>query len=72
MPQKSKEKEKSEISFEDAIKRLEEISGDLENGKAPLGESLKLFEEGIGLVSECKKQLDDAEQKVKLLTGKEE
>ena len=72
MLQKSKEKEKSEISFEDAIKRLEEISGDLENGKAPLGESLKLFEEGIGLVSECKKQLDDAEQKVKLLTGKEE
>ena len=72
MPQKGKEKEKSEISFEDAIKRLEEISGDLENGKAPLGESLKLFEEGIGLVSECKKQLDDAEQKVKLLTGKEE
>lgn len=57
-----------EISFENAIERLEEIVRALENGKEPLDSSLKLFEEGVALVSVCKKQLDTAEQKVKLLT----
>ncbi len=57
-----------ELSFEEAIKRLEELVSALENGKAPLDESLRLFEEGVALVSACKKQLDEAEQKVKLLT----
>lgn len=77
MPAKSKaaataeSTEKKEISFEDAIKRLEELVAELENGKAPLGESLKLFEEGIALVAECKNQLDEAEQKVRMLTGSE-
>ena len=59
--------EKKEISFEQAISRLEEIVKDLENGNASLDSSLKLFEEGVKLVSECKKQLDTAEQRVKLL-----
>ncbi len=60
--------ENKELSFEEAIARLEELVSALENGKAPLDESLKLFEEGVALVAGCKKQLDDAEQKVKLLT----
>ncbi len=60
--------ENKELSFEEAIKRLEELVSALENGKAPLDESLKLFEEGVMLVSACKKQLDEAEQRVKLLT----
>ncbi len=57
-----------ELSFEQAMARLEELVSALENGKAPLDESLKLFEEGVSLVAGCKKQLDEAEQKVKLLT----
>ncbi|MBR2474361.1 MAG: exodeoxyribonuclease VII small subunit [Clostridia bacterium] len=61
------EKKNKEISFEDATARLEEIVKALESGNAPLDESLKLFEEGIKLVSSCKKQLDNAEQRVKLL-----
>ena len=61
------EKKNKEISFEDATARLEEIVKSLESGNAPLDESLKLFEEGIKLVSSCKKQLDNAEQRVKLL-----
>ncbi len=60
--------EKKELSFEEAIARLEELVTALENGKAPLDESLKLFEEGVKLVAGCKKQLDEAEQKVRLLT----
>ena len=64
-------KNNAEISFEDAISRLEKLVSELENGKAPLAQSLKLFEEGIALVSECKKQLDEAEQKVRMLTRSE-
>lgn len=67
----NKENTDNEVSFEDAINRLEELVSELENGKAPLAQSLKLFEEGIALVSDCKKQLDEAEQKVKMLTGSE-
>lgn len=56
-----------EISFEAAMLRLEEIVKALEDGKAPLDTSLALFEEGVGLVAMCKNQLDNAEQKVKIL-----
>ena len=59
--------QKKELAFEQAIQRLEEITKALENGKEPLDSSLKLFEEGVALVASCKKQLDQAEQKVKLL-----
>ena len=57
-----------ELAFEQAIARLDEIVKQLEGGNAPLDASLKLFEEGVGLVAACKKQLDAAEQRVKFLT----
>ena len=55
------------LSFEDAMKRLEEIAGKLENGKATLDESLALYEEGIALVRLCNDQLTNAEQKLRIL-----
>ena len=58
------------VSFEQAMGRLEEIVRRLEQGDAPLEESLALFEEGTRLVKQCSAQLDKAEQKVsKLLAG---
>jgi len=57
-------------SFEESLTRLEEIVRHLENGDLPLNESIKLFEEGTGLVSDCTELLDKAEQKVvKLVKG---
>ncbi len=56
-----------EITFEEAMVRLEEIVKALEDGKAPLDTSLALFEEGVKLVAECKSRLDNAEQRVKVL-----
>ena len=38
------------LSFEEAIKRLETIVHRLEAGNIPLEESLKLFEEGMRLI----------------------
>ena len=57
-----------EMTFEEAIARLETIVRQLESGSAPLDESLALFEEGVGLVKLCNARLDNAEQKVKILT----
>lgn len=55
------------LSFEDAMKRLEEIAGKLENGQAPLDDSLALYEEGIALVRYCTEKLDNAEQRIRVL-----
>lgn len=58
------------MKFEAAMKRLEEIVRCMEQGNVSLEESLKLFEEGTGLVKQCSKQLDDAELKVvRLMKG---
>jgi exodeoxyribonuclease VII small subunit len=54
-------------SFENALSRLEELVHALEEGSAGLDDSLKLFEEGIGLVRYCTEKLDEAEQRVKIL-----
>lgn len=51
-------------TFEDSLSRLGEIVRSLERGDAPLADSLKLFEEGAGLIAACTKELDEAEQKV--------
>lgn len=51
-------------SFEQQLSRLGEIVRVLERGDASLADSLKLFEEGAGLVAACTKQLDEAEQRV--------
>lgn len=57
-------------TFEENMRRLEEIVGKLEKGEAPLSDSLALFEEGTGLVAACRKELDQAEQQVvKLMKG---
>lgn len=54
----------SKLSFEESLKRLDEIVRILERGDAPLNESLKMFEEGTALIASCDKMLSEAEQKV--------
>ena len=60
------------LTFEQQLSRLEEIVAALERGDAPLADSLKLFEEGAGLLRECTARLDEAEQKVSILTAGED
>jgi exodeoxyribonuclease VII small subunit len=55
------------INFENALKRLEEITSDLESGELTLDDSLKLFEEGIKLTSFCEKSLSSTEKKLEIL-----
>ncbi len=56
-----------EMTFEQAMKRLEEIVTQLETGDAPLEKSLALFEEGTKLSALLSKTLDTAEQKVTMI-----
>ena len=53
--------------FEESLKQLETIVGQLEKGDLPLEDSIKLFEEGIHLSAVCKEELDAAEGKVQIL-----
>ncbi len=56
--------ENQERTFEQAMKRLEEIVERMENGDLPLDESLALFEEGIGLSRTCSGRLNDVEGRI--------
>ncbi len=60
------------MTFEAAMARLEEIVRLLESGNAPLDVSLSLYEEGVALVRLCNTRLDNAEQRVKILTFAED
>lgn len=56
-----------EKSFEEALARLENIIEKLDRGELKLEESLRLFEEGIGLARYCNSKLDEAQGRVELL-----
>ncbi|MDO5548044.1 MAG: exodeoxyribonuclease VII small subunit [Eubacteriales bacterium] len=60
-----------EMTFEQAMKRLEQIVTQLEAGEAPLDKSMALFEEGTKLSAFLSKTLDEAEQKVLLIQKKD-
>jgi exodeoxyribonuclease VII small subunit len=59
------------VTFEEALKRLEEIVLKLENGNAKLDESLSLYEEGVRLTALCNKMIEDAENRIKILSKDE-
>lgn len=57
-------------AFEENMARIEEIVRLLEQGDAPLSDSMALFSEGSKLLAACRKELDSAQQKVvKLMKG---
>jgi exodeoxyribonuclease VII small subunit len=58
-------------SFEACLEDLEKVVKELEGGDLPLERSLELFERGMGLSEECRKQLEAAETRVEILLRKE-
>jgi len=54
-------------TFEQALRRLEEIAGELESGELPLEKAIALAEEGLKLSQFCEKQLAEAEGKIEQL-----
>ena len=57
-------------NFEKALTDLETLVEEMEQGKLSLEESLKRFERGIALSSECQQALQSAELKVSQLLEK--
>jgi exodeoxyribonuclease VII small subunit len=58
-------------SFEEDLKRLEEIVRSLEAGDMPLEKSLALYEEGLTLSKRCGQRLDGAEARLQSLLEKD-
>lgn len=52
------------ISFEENLKRLDEIVRLLEQNEVSLDDSIKLFEEGMTLSKVCSDVLKDSEQQI--------
>jgi exodeoxyribonuclease VII small subunit len=59
----------TEYSLEASLKRMQEIVKKLEQNDTPLEESLKLFEEGVGLARKGHELLNEVEKKIEILTG---
>lgn len=59
-------KEKN-LSFEDAMKQLEEIANQLEKNDLDLDKSVELFEQGMNLSKKCNEMLQNAEKKITIL-----
>lgn len=57
----------AEIKFEDALKRLEDIVEELEQGDISLDDSLAKYEEGIELSVACTRKLEAAKKKIEIL-----
>ncbi len=55
------------LTYEDGIRRLQEIVKALESGGLTLDESVKLFEAGAALSRFCTEELEKAERKITLL-----
>ncbi len=55
-------------TFDDGMKALEELVGELESGDLPLEKALESFEKGVGLVRSLNERLNDAEKKIEVLS----
>jgi exodeoxyribonuclease VII small subunit len=63
---------KKNETFEDMMKKLEEITSIMDNEQLTLEQSMKYYEQGIQLCNKLYKSLNDAEQKIKLITNNKE
>jgi exodeoxyribonuclease VII small subunit len=64
------EEKTSSPSFEASLEELERIVKELEKGDLPLEQSLTLFESGMRLSADCKRQLEEAESRIEILMKK--
>jgi exodeoxyribonuclease VII small subunit len=61
--------EMEELSFEEALQRLETIVQQLERGDVPLDRSITLYAEGDKLRAQCQKRLEAAQARIEQIVG---
>ena len=59
----------SDLDFEAALARLDEIARALEDSRLGLNESLATYEEGVKLLRHCQHLLTSAERRIEIITG---
>ncbi len=63
--------DKKEASFEDSLKRLEQLVTEMEGGELSLDQMITHFEEGTSLVEKCGKRLNEVEHRIEKLVKKD-
>lgn len=58
-----------EPSFEDAMQRLDEIVGGMEDGQLSLEEMISSYEDGVRLLKLCRQRIDGARRRVDLISA---
>ena len=64
MAEKKENNDISSLSFEQAIKKLTDIVGKIENGQISLEQSLAQYEQGMELIKHCRAILQKAEKQI--------
>jgi len=62
----------TKMSFEDSMKKIEEIVAELEKGELPLEASLDRFEEAVKLARACQRKLEKAQARISKLVKSED
>jgi exodeoxyribonuclease VII small subunit len=65
-------KKRPGLNFEEALSELETLVERMEQGELSLEESLRTFERGVELTRACQQALDEAQQRVEVLTRKDD
>ncbi|WP_164218084.1 exodeoxyribonuclease VII small subunit [Virgibacillus sp. YIM 98842] len=60
-----------EISFEEAMEKLEEIVSKLEEGEIPLEKAINYYQEGMQLSKICNDKLENAQEKMTQIMSEE-
>lgn len=63
----SQAKSQKSLSFEAALTELEQVVADMEAGQLPLEDALAAYKRGAELLQQCRSQLEDAQQQVRVL-----
>lgn len=62
-------REIADLSFEDALRALEEVVRKLEGGEVPLDDSITLYERGEALRKHCQARLDAAQARIERIVA---
>lgn len=61
----------AEMTFEEALKELEAVVGQLESGNVELDKSITLYERGAALKAHCEAKLAQAQARIEQITAAE-